>query len=69
MHRYLVRYISRDGHFAKTTVLAKSKGEARRCAADLGCEDIFKVRRIGLPYTPVVLLALIVVSALFLILK
>ena len=54
MHRYLVRYIERDGHGDKVTVWARSKGEARRIASDRGCEDILKVRRVGISFLPLI---------------
>lgn len=49
MNRYLVRYIGRDGHTEGRTFLANSKGEAKRIAYERGCEDVFKVKRIGFP--------------------
>lgn len=48
MHRYKVGYIAREGYGDKVTVWANSKGEARRIASERGCEDIFKVRRVGI---------------------
>ena len=66
MHRYRVRYIERDGHSDAVTVLAHTKGEARQKAAERGCEDILKVRRIGFPVGTFVVLALILVSVVFL---
>ena len=65
MHRYLVRFIERSGHTAKHMVFAHTKGEARRIAAQDGCEDILKVRRVGLPWTTIIVITLILASFLY----
>ena len=59
MHRYKVRYIARDGHTDKATVWANSKGEARQIAERRGCDDILKVRRVGIPLLPLIVVLLI----------
>lgn len=59
MHRYKVRYIERDGHTDKVTVWANSKGEARRIASERGCDDILKVRRVGISFLPLIVVLLI----------
>ena len=45
MRSYWVRYIERDGEDARRLVVASSAEEARRIAAEEGCEDITGVRR------------------------
>ena len=67
MHRYLVRYIERDGHSDKVTVWASSKGEARRFASDRGCEDILKVRRAGISILPLIVVLLILSLIVYLV--
>ena len=69
MHRYLVRYIGRDGHSERRTFLANGKGEAKRIAYERGCEDIFKVRRIGFPVTGILIGLLVLGGLLYLALK
>ena len=59
LHRYKVRYIEREGHTDAVTVWANSKWEARRIASDRGCEDILKVRRVGIPLLPLIIVLLI----------
>ena len=54
MHRYKVRYIERGGHSDKVIVWAGSKGEARKIAERQGCEDILKVRRVGISFLPLI---------------
>ena len=65
MHRYSVKYIARDGYPDSVTVLAKSKGEARRNAEERGCEDILKVRRIGFPVATIVVVVLALAGILY----
>ena len=67
MHRYLVRYIARDGHTDKATVWAKNKGEARQIAERRGCEDILKVRRVGIPLLPLIVVLLILSLIVYLV--
>ncbi len=69
MHRYLVRFIERSGHTAKHMVFAHTKGEARRIAAEDGCEDILRARRVGLPWTTIIVIALILASFLYIAVK
>ena len=69
MHRCLVRYIGREGHSEERTFLAKSKGAAKRVAYERGCEDIFKVKRIGFPVTAIVIGSLVLCGLLYLVLK
>ena len=45
MRSYWVKYIERDGEAVRRLVVASSAKEARRVAADDGCEDITGVRR------------------------
>ena len=45
MRSYWVKYIERDGEPVRRLVVASSAKEARRIAADDGCEDISSVRR------------------------
>ena len=59
MHRYMVRYIERDGHTDKTAVWANSKSEARRIASERGYDDILKARRIGISLPPLIVVLLI----------
>ena len=44
MRSYWVKYIERDGETMRRLVVASSAKEARRIAADEGCEDITSVR-------------------------
>ena len=67
MHRYLVRYIERDGHSDNVTVWASSKGDARRIASDRGCEDILKVRRVGISFLPLIVVLLILSLIVYLV--
>ena len=67
MHRYKVRYIERDGHTDKATVWANSKGEARRIASERGCEDILKVRRVGISLLPLIVVLLILSLIVYLV--
>ena len=67
MHRYKVRYIARDGHTDKATVWANSKGEARRIASERGCEDILKVRRVGISLLPLILSLLVLSLIVYLV--
>ena len=67
MHRYKVRYIARDGHTDKATVWANSKGEARQIAERRGCEDILKVRRVGIPLLPLIVVLLILSLIVYLV--
>ena len=69
MHRYLVRYIGRDGHAEERTFLANSKGEAKRIAYERGCEDIFKVKRIGFPVTAIIAAIVVAGGLLYLLLR
>ena len=69
MHRYLVRYIGRDGHTEGRTFLANSKGEAKRIAYERGCEDIFKVKRIGFPVAAIIAVIVVAGGLLYLLLK
>ena len=69
LHRYLVRYIERDGHTDKTTVWAGSKGEARRIASDRGCEDILKVRRVGISLLPIIVVLILLSLIVCLVVK
>ena len=66
MHRYKVRYIERDGHTDKVMVWAHSKGEARRIASERGCEDILKVRRVGISLMPLIVVLLILSLVVYL---
>ena len=59
LHRYNVKYIARSGHTDNAMVWANSKREARRIASDRGCEDILKVRRVGIPLLPLIIVLLI----------
>ena len=45
MRSYWVKYIERDGEETRRLVVASSAKEARRIAANDGCEDITGVRR------------------------
>ncbi len=67
MHRYMVRYIERDGHTDKTVVWANSTGEARRIASDRGYEDILKVRRVGISILPLIVVLLILSLIVYLV--
>ena len=67
LHRYKVRYIERGGHSDKVTVWANSKGEARRIASDRGCEDILKVRRVGISFAPLIVVLLILSLIVYLV--
>ena len=67
MQRYKVRYIERAGNTATCTVLANSKGEAKRIAEERGCEDILKVRRIGFPIGTIIVIALVLAGFVYLI--
>ena len=67
MHRYLVRFIERSGHTAKHMVFAHTKGEARRIAAEDGCEDILKVRRVGISLPPLIVVLLILALIVYLV--
>ena len=67
LHRYKVRYIARSGHTDKVTVWANSKGEARRIASERGCEDILKVRRVGISLMPLVVVLLILSLIVYLV--
>ena len=67
MHRYKVRYIARDGHTDKATVWANSKGEARQIAERRGCDDILKVRRVGIPLLPLIVVLLILSLIVYLV--
>ena len=67
MHRYMVRYIERDGHTDKTVVWANSKGEARRIASERGCDDILKVRRVGISLPPLFVVLLILSLIVYLV--
>lgn len=69
MHRYLVRYIEREGNTDKIVVWAHTKGEARQKAADHGCEDILKVRRVGVPIGTLVVITLILDGIVYLFVK
>ena len=69
MHRYLVRYIGREGHSEERTFLAKSKGAAKRIAYERGCEDIFKVKRIGFPWTAIIAAIVVAGGILYLMLR
>lgn len=60
MRRYIVRYIERDAHTDKVTVVAYTKGEARQKASERGCEDILKDRRIGFQIGVIIVIALII---------
>ena len=61
MHRYSVKYIEREGNFARRIVIAVSKGEAKRIAADQGCEDIISVKRAGFPWNTLLVVSAVVV--------
>ena len=67
MHRYKVRYIARDGHTDKATVWANSKGEARQIAERRGCDDILKVRRVGIPLLPLIVVLLVLSLIVYLV--
>ena len=67
MHRSKVRYIERDGHTDKVTVWANSKGEARRIASERGCDDILKVRRVGISLLPLIVVLLILSFIVYLV--
>lgn len=67
MHKYEVRYIERDGYVDKTTVWAISKGEAWRIASRRGCEDILKVRRVGVSLLPLIVVLLILSLIMYLV--
>ena len=67
LHRYKVRYIERDGHTGRTTVWASSKGEARRIASERGCDDILKVRRVGIPLLPLIVVLLVLSLIVYLV--
>ena len=45
MHSYYVKYLDRDGCSTHRIVMATSAAEARKRAADDGCDDIISVRR------------------------
>lgn len=62
-----MRYIARDGHTDKATVWANSKGEARQIAERRGCEDILKVRRVGIPLLPLIVVLLILSLIVYLV--
>lgn len=44
MRSYKVKYMERDGETTSRLVVASSSKEARRIAAEEGCEDIISVR-------------------------
>ena len=67
LHRYKVRYIERDGYPDKVIVWANSKGEARQIAERRGCEDILKVRRVGIPLLPLIVVLLILSLIVYLV--
>lgn len=67
MHRYLVRHIERGGNTDNATVWANSKGEARRIASDRGCEDILKVRRVGISLLPLIVVLLVLSLVVYLV--
>lgn len=62
-----MRYIARDGHTDKATVWANSKGEARQIAERRGCDDILKVRRVGIPLLPLIVVLLILSLIVYLV--
>ncbi|MBR2838917.1 MAG: hypothetical protein IKE55_09050 [Kiritimatiellae bacterium] len=45
MHSYYVKYLDRDGRSAYRMVMASSPAEARKRAAEDGCDDIISARR------------------------
>ena len=49
--------------------MAHSKGEAKRIAYERGCEDIFKVKRIGFPVTVIIAAIAVAGGLLYLLLK
>ena len=67
LRRYKVRYIERDGYPDKVIVWADSKGEARKIAEGRGCEDIIKVRRIGFPFIPLIVVLLVLSGVVYLV--
>ena len=69
MHRYRVIYIERDGHSNATTVIAESKGEAKRVASERGCEDILRVKRAGFPFGTIIVVLLVVAALVYLVAK
>ena len=69
MNRYIVSYLERDGYSDQVTIWANSKGEARQIAERRGCEDIFKVRRVGISLAPLIVVLLILVSIVYLVVK
>ena len=63
LHSYNVRYIERDGHVAVRMVMASRKAEARKKAANEGCDDILSVRRANFFRRNLIRLFVIVVIA------
>lgn len=59
MRSYSVKYIRRDGSTTEMTVRARDHHEAKRLAADAGCEDIISVRPASASLSPVVIVLLI----------
>ena len=69
LRRYTVKFIERDGYPDKVVVWADSKGEARQIAERRGYEDIIKVRRVGFPVMPLVLVLLILAGIFYLVVR
>lgn len=69
MKRFSVKYIRREGFSDTVTIMAESKGDARRIAEERGYEDIIKVSHAEFPVKFVVIVVLVaaVVAALVLV--
>lgn len=67
LHRYKVMYIERDGYADNATVWASSKGDACRIASERGCDDILKVRRVGISLLPLIVVLLILSLIVYLV--
>lgn len=62
MHRYSVKYLSRDGYPTSRVIYAKNSRAARRIAEEAGCNDILGVRRAGFNPVPIVMILIVLVG-------
>ena len=69
MKRFSVKYIARAGYTDEVTIVARSKGEAKRIAAERGYDDILGVRSVGLPTGAIVAVVLILTLIVLLVVK
>ena len=69
LKRFSVKYIARAGYTDEVMIVARSKGEAKRIAAERGYDDILGVRSVGLPTGVIVAVVLILSLIVLLVVK